>query len=246
MAATFVVDGGRILVCVLCFLLCCFVFCVENRVSVGLAFLVSCCPFDAKKTSFFFLIAFVSHIQNIETRPNGIETECNWSVWRPFLTSWFRCLKIKTEISGSVQKLCSKPTDSNWLHPYYKIFMYLYIECKFWKFNRWSECYYYIIHSCLENSKKINDQLLCHKKNVKISSFCNLKLCIKNKFIYWIVNNIWSEWNLICMLRTYRTKNLMVIFSYFTPKNELHEKFEDFFSKLVWRETLFIYIYIYI
>ena len=27
-------------------------------------------------------------------------------------------------------------------------------------------------------------------KNIKISSFYNLKLCIKNKFIDWIVNNI--------------------------------------------------------
>ena len=33
-------------------------------------------------------------------------------------------------------------------------------------------------------------QLLCHQKNVIISSFCNLKLYIKNKLIDKIVNNI--------------------------------------------------------
>ena len=56
--------------------------------------------------------------------------------------------------------------------------------------------------SCLKNFKKIKDQLLCHQTNVKISSFCDLKLCIKNKFIDQIVNNIQYERNLICMLRT--------------------------------------------
>ena len=30
---------------------------------------------------------------------------------------------------------------------------------------------------------KIKDQLLCHQTNVKILKFCDLKLCIKNKFI---------------------------------------------------------------
>ena len=43
---------------------------------------------------------------------------------------------------------------------------------------------------CLQNFKKIKDQLLCHQTNVKISNFCNLKLCIKDKFIDRIVNNI--------------------------------------------------------
>ena len=50
--------------------------------------------------------------------------------------------------------------------------------------------------------KKIKDQLLCHQKNVKISSFYDLKLCIKNNFIDRIVNNIQFERNLICILRT--------------------------------------------
>ena len=31
----------------------------------------------------------------------------------------------------------------------------------------------------------------------------------------------------------------MVRFSKFTPKKEIYEKFEEFLSKLVWRETLF-------
>ena len=51
--------------------------------------------------------------------------------------------------------------------------------------------------SCLQNFKKIKDQLLCHQTNIKISSFCNLKLCIKNKFIDRIVNHIRFEQNLI-------------------------------------------------
>ena len=59
-----------------------------------------------------------------------------------------------------------------------------------------------LYHSCLQNFKKIKDQLLFHQTNVKISSFCDLKLCIKNKFIDQIVNNIQFEQNLICMLRT--------------------------------------------
>ena len=53
-----------------------------------------------------------------------------------------------------------------------------------------------------QNFKKIKDQLLCHQTNVKISSFCDLKLYIKIKFIDRIVNNIQFERNLICMIRT--------------------------------------------
>ena len=51
-----------------------------------------------------------------------------------------------------------------------------------------------LYHSCLQNFKKIKDQLLRHLINVKISSFYNiLKLCIKNKFIDHIVNIIRFE-----------------------------------------------------
>ena len=39
------------------------------------------------------------------------------------------------------------------------------------------------------------------QKSIKISNFYNLKLCIKNKFIDRIVNNIQFEQNLICMLK---------------------------------------------
>ena len=35
-----------------------------------------------------------------------------------------------------------------------------------------------------------------------ISSVLGLKLCTKNKFINWIVNNILFEGNLTCVLRT--------------------------------------------
>ena len=42
--------------------------------------------------------------------------------------------------------------------------------------------------------------MLYHQTNVRISNFCNLKLCIKDKFINRIVNNILFELNLICML----------------------------------------------
>ena len=62
---------------------------------------------------------------------------------------------------------------------------------------------------------------------------------IKNKLIDQIVNNIWFERNLICMLRTWETWNSTVRLSKFTPKKEIYEKFKEFFSKLVWRETLF-------
>ena len=52
----------------------------------------------------------------------------------------------------------------------------------------------FLLHPyCLQNFKKIKDQLLCHQINVIISSFCNLKLYIKNKLIDQIVNNILFE-----------------------------------------------------
>ena len=61
----------------------------------------------------------------------------------------------------------------------------------------------FLLHPlCLQNFKKIKDQLLCHQIYVIISNFCNLKLYIKNKLIDQIVNNIRFERNLICMLRT--------------------------------------------
>ena len=52
------------------------------------------------------------------------------------------------------------------------------------------------------NFKNIKDELLSNQINIKILNFCDLKLCIKNKFIDQIVNNIQFERNLICILRT--------------------------------------------
>ena len=40
-----------------------------------------------------------------------------------------------------------------------------------------------LYHSCLQNFNKIKNKLLCHQTNVKISSFYDQKLCIKNKFV---------------------------------------------------------------
>ena len=52
----------------------------------------------------------------------------------------------------------------------------------------------FLLHpKCLQNFKKIKNQLLCHRINVIISSFCNLKLYIKNKLIDQIINNIQFE-----------------------------------------------------
>ena len=53
----------------------------------------------------------------------------------------------------------------------------------------------------MQNFNKIKDQLLCHQSNVKMLSFCDIKLCIKNKFVDRIVNNILFELNLIYILR---------------------------------------------
>ena len=47
--------------------------------------------------------------------------------------------------------------------------------------------------SCLQNFNKIKEQLLCHQVNVKISSFYDPKLYIKNKLVDQIVNNIRFE-----------------------------------------------------
>ena len=42
------------------------------------------------------------------------------------------------------------------------------------------------------------------------------------------------------MLRTWETWNSTVRLSKFTSKKEIYEKFKEFFSKLVWKETLFL------
>ena len=79
------------------------------------------------------------------------------------------------------------------------------------------------------------------------SNFCNLKLCIKNEFMDRMVNYIQLVWELACMLRKYRTYNLMVGFS----KYEFYNKLLDgvtlvrVTSVITWTQS-YIYIYIYI
>ena len=95
------------------FFLCCFVFCVENRVCVDLNFLVSCCTnfylsimslFDEKKNLFFFLLLFLTYQT---PKPNWTEPKPNaigrFSV--PSLQVGFGAQYVKTKILGSVQKL---------------------------------------------------------------------------------------------------------------------------------------------
>jgi len=109
------------------FFLCCSVFCVENRVCVGLAFLVSCCTdcllimslFDAKKIFFsiFFLLLFLTYQT---PKPDRMELKPN-AIGRFGVTSLqvgFGAQYVKTESLGSLQKLPSTPTDPNRLHPY--------------------------------------------------------------------------------------------------------------------------------
>ena len=84
-----------------------------------------------------------------------------------------------------------------------------------------------LYHLWLQNFKNIKNQLLCHQSNIKILSFCNLKMYIKNKFIDQIVNNIQFKQNLICMLRAQGTWNSTVRFLKFTLKKEIYEKFEE-------------------
>ena len=64
------------------------------------------------------------------------------------------------------------------------------------------ELHVLIISFILENFQKNQKSTAMSSKNIKSSSFCDLKLCIKNNFIDQIVNNNQFEQNLICMLRT--------------------------------------------
>ena len=84
--------------------------------------------------------------------------------------------------------------------------------------------------------------MLYYQKNVKISSFYNLKLYIKNKFIDRIVGNIRFEWNLMCMLRTQRSWNLTIKILKFIPKKKkkkIYEKFKEFNFIFVFDQKLF-------
>ena len=52
--------------------------------------------------------------------------------------------------------------------------------CEFCKSSSWITCSYYIIHACkISRRSKISYYVI--KKNIKISSFCDLKLCYKEK-----------------------------------------------------------------
>ena len=51
--------------------------------------------------------------------------------------------------------------------------------------------------------------------------------------------DLWFSWNFTSMKNIIRICNLMVRFSKFTFNMEIYEKFVEFFSKLVWRKTLF-------
>lgn len=76
---------------------------------------------DEENSSFLFIfLAFVSHMPNTKTRPNGTETDCNRLVRRSFLTSRFGAQYVKTEILGSMQKLSSTPTDPELITPLHK------------------------------------------------------------------------------------------------------------------------------
>ena len=51
-----------------------------------------------------------------------------------------------------------------------------------------------------QKNKKINTHDI--NQTFKFQVFCNIKLCIKNKFMDQIVNNIQLAKNLTCVLRT--------------------------------------------
>ena len=53
------------------------------------------------------------------------------------------------------------------------------------------------------------------------SSFCNLKWCIKDKFIDQMVNYIWLAKKMACMLRPHRTCNPTIGFSKYEFNNKL-------------------------
>ena len=83
----------------------------------------------------------------------------------------------------------------------FKLLLYLFIRCEFWKFNHWAVCSYYILHSCKISSKRPNINSYAINQIFKFQVFVVL-LGITNNFIDWIVNNIRFKWNLTCMLWT--------------------------------------------
>ena len=61
------------------------------------------------------------------------------------------------------------------------------------------------------------------------SSFCSLKLFIKNESMDYIVNNIWLAWKFTCILSIYKTCNSMVGFFLLLGRHALY------FDKIVVR-----------
>ena len=56
-----------------------------------------------------------------------------------------------------------------------------------------------------------------------------------------IAIDFWSFWNFASMKDIIRICNSTVRFSKFTFNIKVYDKFKRFFSKLVWRETLFFF-----
>ena len=85
------------------------------------------------------------------------------------------------------------------------------------------------------------DQLLIVMSSINClnSSFYSLKQCIKDKFIDQIVNYIRLIWKLTCMLRPYRTSNLMVGFVKYGFNNKLLSGviFFRVTSSVTWTQT---------
>ena len=52
---------------------------------------------------------------------------------------------------------------------------------------------------CLQNFQKIKRSIAMSSIKCLNLKFCNLKLCIKNKFINWIAYKIQLTWNFMCL-----------------------------------------------
>ena len=73
---------------------------------------------------------------------------------------------------------------------------YLFIKGEFWQIHHYITLSSHILHTF----KKSNINSFIINKCLNFN-FCDIRLCIKNKLIYQITNNIWLTWNLTCILR---------------------------------------------
>ena len=90
-------------------------------------------------------------------------------IWKNTCIPWSMCLSFHTKFSP-LRKIVLVVVGGYRSKP---VVVFL--------INLWQSCeYFWTIKRCL----------ICHETNVRISSFCDLKLCVKNKFIDRIVNNI--------------------------------------------------------